>query len=291
MNLPLEVAIERYNLLREEVQARSQTQWMEAVELCRAVPTEIDVAVVWKHGRDKPCWSNIKVEIGRRIASDLTRSQDFESHELIASDAWDIKMHERSWRWKSNSNFEVRGASARRFLEGLQRGGLASFLWRLYAIRQLALSLCREDGTLGMVNALAAAGYRLPASDVHPWAKKFSKLAGMGWGATTADHMLTDLGLSVKPDIHLRRSAVRMGLFAPDVPSDLTDEEIEQIATVLDPRIVRAIVDLSAHVPPTAYSTARSALREMDKVLMEWSRQNLLRPLPDSVTFGHAPFQ
>lgn len=279
MNLPLQIAIERYNLLRDEVRARSPTQWNEVVELCRAVPTEIDVAVVWKHGRDKPCWSNIKVDIGRRIASDLTLSRDFESHEVIARDAWDIKMHARGQHWKSNSNFDVRGVSARTFLAGLQRGGLASFLWRLHAIRELALSLCREDGTLGMVNALVAAGYRLPASDVHPWAKKFSKLAGMGWGATTADHMLTDLGLSVKPDIHLRRSAVRMGLFAPDVPSHLTDEEIEQIATVLDPRIVRAIVELSAHVPPTAYPMARSALREMDKVLMEWSRQSLLRPL------------
>ena len=279
MNLPLRAAIERYNLVRDEVQAHAPTQWIEVGSLCRDVPTAIDVAAVWAHGRDKPCWSHIKVEAGRRIASDLTLTPDFESHQVIASDAWDIKMIARGRDWKSNSNFDVRGASAQTFVTRLQRGGLASYRWRLFAIRELALSLCREDGALGMVNVLGAAGHRLPARDIHPWAKRFAKVAGMGWGATTVDHMLTDLGLSVKPDIHLRRSAVRMGLFSPDVPSNLPDQEIEGLTSALDPRAVEAIVELSEHIAPTAYPAAGSALREIDKVLMEWSRQGLLRPL------------
>lgn len=279
MNLPLRVAIERYQLVRDEVRARAPTQWIEVASLCRDLPTVIDVAAVWKHGRDKPCWSNIKVEVGRRIASDLTLTPDFESHQVIASDAWEIKMLARGRDWKSNSNFDVRGASAQTFLSRLQQGGLASYRWRLFAIRELALSLCRDDGALRMVNALGAAGRRLPARDIHPWAKRFAKLAGMGWGATTVDHMLTDLGLSIKPDIHLRRSAVRMGLFSPDIPSNLPVEEIEELASALDPRAVEVIVDLSGHITPTAHPEAGSALREMDKVLMEWSRQGLIRPL------------
>ena len=279
MPLPIEIAVARYNLVRDEVRERAPDEWDVVIRLCRDVPQKVDVDAFWRHGKDKPCWSNIRVEVGVRIASDLTLSQDFESYERIAGNDWAIEMREKGRRWRLNTNFDMVGEAARQVIDGLKRGGLASFIWRLYAIRQFALSLSQEEGTLPMVRALVDRPDRLRANEVYPWATQFARLAGTGWGATTVSHMLTDLGLSVKPDLQLRRSAVRMGLLSPEVSSELPVEEIDRRAVELDPMVVRAVMELSEHVLPTAVPTARSSLREIDKVLMEWSRQGLLRPL------------
>jgi hypothetical protein len=278
MTIDLSVAIQRYTLVREEIRSRFPLVWDKVVELSRDVPNTIDSSVFWTHGRDKPCWSNITVAVGSRIAEDLHRSPAFQAHETIASEAWDLVMLERGPRWKANSNFEVRGPAAQEFVNGLTRGGLSSYLWRLYAIRGLATSLCRDDGVRQMVDGLVQDGGRLVADDVEAWSIEFARRAGMGWGYTTVNHMLTDLGQAAKNDLHLRRTVIRMGMF-PGIQSDLADEEIKKLAPKIDHEIVRIVIRLSEHIAPTSYPAARSSLREMDKVLMEWSRQGLARPL------------
>lgn len=278
-----DMALGQYIKVRDELRQHAPDSWNEVVRLCKQLPEQIDVAAVWTYGKDKPCWSNIRESVGNRIANDLNLSQDFESHTTIASSAWEITMRETGRSWKSNSNFDVRGDSANVYVSQLVRGGFASYKWRLYAIRQFAQSLSRDDGCLPMVRALISrldCGKRLEGEGIYPWSKQFAQLAGRGWGATTVNHMLTDLGLSVKPDLHLRRSAVRMGLLGPDVPRDLTDDEIKKRAREFDPKAVSALVHLAKSVLPTATPEYQgSVLREMDKVLMEWSKKNLCRPL------------
>ena len=142
-DVPLSAAICRYEMVRDEVRHRCPLVWDEVVSLCRAVPDEINALTVWTTGRDKPCWSNIRVQVGKRIAEDLTRSTDFDRPSTIAGDEWLVVMRDEqaSPRWRRNDNFELRGRSAVAFMGKLQRGGLASYVWRLYAIRNFAIFL------------------------------------------------------------------------------------------------------------------------------------------------------
>lgn len=267
-------AVARYQVVRDELIARSPSAWSEVVDLCAQVPAQITADSFWQYGKDKPCWSNIKVAMGRRIADDLDLSRDFTSHRKIASPAWEVQMIEAGPSWKKSTNFRMAGASARQFMEKLEPGGLKSYRWRLYAIRQFAQALTGGPA-LDMVHGLIRDRFDFGPAGIHAWASRFAKLAGHGWGATTVQHLLTDLGLGVKPDLHLRRSAVRMGLLAPSVPRDLAYAEVDARARELDPLAVDAIMAMAPHVQSTANPGSASPLREIDKVLMEWSRQEI----------------
>lgn len=284
MKISREEAVCRYNMIRDEVRSRCPEQWEIVVALCKAVPAQIDANSVWRFGRNKPCYSNIKVKIGERVAQDIGLSQDFEDWKRIASDDWAITLKERGPRWKRNSNFTIEGHAAKNFVSMLQRGGLRSYLWRLYCIRELALALQHESVEPCIKNLIECNDVHggLPFDKIEQWTRQFSRLAGLGWGHTTAYHMLTDLGASVKPDIWLTTSVIRMGLLAPTQPSDLPEGELRDI--IRDPNVqhltAKRAMELSTWISPTACpDNPRSAMREVDKVLMEWSRQRLARPL------------
>ena len=285
MPLPIQEALNRYDFAREKLRKHSPNAWGEVIKLCNALPEQIDLQAFWFHGKDKPCWSNIRINVGNRISADLIGVQDFDFYETIASDAWSVSMLNAGRKWKANSNFKIVGESVRTYMNGLEPGGLCSYKWRLYAIREFASSLCREDGCLPMIQSLVErvnAMNGLNPDEIYPWAKRFSTLVGRGWGATTVNHMLTDLGLSVKPDLHLRRSVVRLGLLGQRVPSDLPEIDINRRETELSPMVVNALVHLSREIQPMASpDKPTSVLREIDKVLMECSRLNLLQAWRD----------
>lgn len=276
MKIPSTTAVARYQIIRDELREKFPKQWDSVVDLCSKLPLRIDVGSVWMHGRDKPCWSNIKVTSGEKIAADLKKCDDFESFEIIASDAWEINMLERGSHWKRNDNFELKGESVRRFVDNLPKGGLSSYLWRLYAIRNLAIALTRNENVRAMIADLGREGVCHELYEWEEWSKDFSRQVGMGWGYITAYHMLTDLGLTPKPDIWLSLSAVRMGLLEPDVPSDSDMKALRNF----EHQAVRSVIALSGLIEPAAFpQDKKSALREVDKVLMEWGRQGLSRPM------------
>ena len=270
------VAIKRYETVRDELRVRFPEQWNAVVSLCSSIPKRIDSDTVWHYGRDKPCLSNIKVKMGERIAADIRITPDFNSYKTIASNDWEIVMKERGPSWRKNSNFELRGSAVQSFVLRLSPGGLASYLWRLYAIRNLALALENNTLIIAMVNALALNQGQLDFDEWEKWSINFSNGVGMGWGAITAYHMLTDLGLTPKPDIWLTLSTVRMGLLEPEARSDLPREHFRRF----EHAAVRVVIELSKFITPTAFADdPHSALREVDKVMMEWGRQGLARPM------------
>ncbi|WP_348945171.1 hypothetical protein ABHF33_00765 [Chitinibacter sp. FCG-7] len=272
----MKAIIQSYYAVRDEVRQKSPEMWNEVIELCESVPTEITMAHVWQFGRDKPCWSNITVGIGARIAADINTSPDFDDFEVIASDDWEIIMKTSGSQWKANSNFELRGGAVKNFIKQLPKGGASSYLWKLYAIRNLALALKSNQNVKDMLDQLSTQG-GIRSGELKKWTKSFSKQIGMGWGVVTVYHMLTDLGLTPKPDLHLKNSAIRMGLLAPNISSDYLEEHFSDVD---EHEIVLAVLALSQHVTPAACPhKPQSALREVDKVLMEWSRQKLCRPL------------
>lgn len=280
MEMLREEVVRRYNMIRDELKSKFPEQWEVVVALCKALPERIDANAVWRFGRDKPCYSNIRVPIGERVAQDIGRSKDFDHWQKIASEDWAITMLESGRRWKRNSNFKIEGYAAKNFVSILERGGLSSYLWRLYCIRELALALKRgriEPCVQTLVKYVETYG-ELPTDQVKQWTRQFGRLAGLGWGHTTAYHMLTDLGVSVKPDIHLTKSVVRMGLLAPALPSDTREDKLRD--TNVQHLAAKRAMELSKWITPTAYiANPRSAMREVDKVLMEWSRHGLACPL------------
>ena len=185
-------------------------------------------------------------------------------------------MLERGHQWKRNDNFELKGESARVFVNSLPKGGLSSYLWRLFAIRNLAIALARNENIKAMIAELGRQRVGYEINGWEKWSKDFSRQVGMGWGYITAYHMLTDLGLTPKPDIWLSLSAVRMGLLEPDVRSDSDMKSLRNH----EHQAVRSVIALSRLIEPTAFPHNKdSALREVDKVLMEWGRQGLSRPM------------
>ena len=90
---------------------------------------------------------------------------------------------------------------------------------------------------------------------------------GRGWGPITVMHMLTDLGLAVKPDLHLVRAVHRLGLLT-DIKENGVPSEKDAI------RISTAVAKLADQF--VGGSATPADLRYLDKVLMESSRQKLL---------------
>jgi hypothetical protein len=78
--------------IRKQLQSHRPDAWAKMVDFCRKVPSPIDHDVLWHSGKDKPCHSDIRVEIGERIASDLDCSDDFAFFETVASDSLVIDM-------------------------------------------------------------------------------------------------------------------------------------------------------------------------------------------------------
>jgi len=280
MDQYLKSVLAKYLAVRDQLKYEKPDEWLQVIELCKKVPMMIDRQALWMSGRDKPCWSNITVAGGARIAQDLGMSPDFSSFEKIASDSWKIV---KTGKGRGNSNFEFIGEAAKRFLESLNRGGLSSYQWKLFSIRELALALNDKDGKIeGLVHTLVSKNI-LSLEEIEPWTKAFAKCAGFGWGYITANHMVADLGVSIKPDIHVRRSGVRLGMVA-DASPFLTDKQIDALPDKVDFEIVRTAIQLPKFIEPIALEGAtmefknKVALREMDKVLMEWSRQGLSKP-------------
>jgi len=285
MDQDLVKTLDKYLLIRDELKNNRTDAWVEVVELCDKVSAKsLDLQTIWISGRDKPCWSNITIAGGERIASDLKKSTDFDSFDKIASEDWMITKNGRGPSWNSSSNFDIDGQTVKKFIDELNSGGFKSYIWKLYSIRQLALALSDSQNKIHtLINDLISKQF-IGYESIGPWTKKFEKYAGFGWGYITTNHMLADLGLSIKPDLHVRRSGVKLGMTI-NTPTALSDEEIEALPAKIDFEIVCCALRLSEHVEPIAKQGAagayknKIALREMDKALMEWSRQGLSRAL------------
>ena len=82
-----------------------------------------------------------------------------------------------------------------------------------------------------MVKDLEQRNGQLALNEWAQWSEKFANGVGMGWGFITAYHMLTDLGLTPKPDMWLTLSALRMGLLEPEAHSDSSAKDLKTSST------------------------------------------------------------
>lgn len=269
----------------------NQKVWTEAQELIALVPERVDLQSIWLAGRTKPCYSNIKVEQGTALHNQIATHHEFSESAHIASDDWSIAYtatKDQGKNWKANVRYQTgMGAKAKQFVDSLKMTGLANRLWKLYAIRQFSLAVnsisetpdCNLPDSSKQAGNLVAQLIALPNEDSLPeknWASDFARCVGRGWGPITAQHMLTDLGLSIKPDIHLCRAVVKLGWLESASNGRyhalMSDKEIGPITPELAGLVTNSIIAMTERIASETNQSIRKARRELDFVLMEWNR-------------------
>ena len=250
---------EHLDLLRTwEQTLRERGALSDADQLRDAVldPNLADAESCWEVMWSKPLYANTRVDIGERkriaIAPQMAGSWQF----IGADDERFVITHQGGRN--AAENFSIHGVLAHNL-----RTTHKIAAHRLFAIQGAAIFLRRLADRAG-VNAPFASVAQEPLAKVVP---ELRQQLGREWGPITVLHMLTDLGLAVKPDLHLVRTVRRLGLLPGLDEMKVPNEEIAI-------RINEAVAQLA-----TDYggSSSRAAnLRYMDKLLMEVSRQGLL---------------
>ena len=266
-----------YEFIRAELVSHNPNFDTEISDLCNKLPPNIDKEAIWSAGRDKPCFSNIKVQSGEKMAKQLSECNSFNDYKIIASEDWKISAAEN--RDKKKTSYNLEGKRVIEFCDSLE-GGLNSYIWKLFCICEFAKLLnddnCYINQLIDMGNDALLKEKLIPIKKIKDWVKNFNKSSPFGWGAVTSYHMLTDLGLAVKPDIHLVRSICRLGLLQGFSPY-LSSEELK-LNKKAEEKAVEVAINLAKVIAEYKKIKIRSSLREVDKVLMEWSRCGLARP-------------
>lgn len=222
-----------------------------------------DVEECWRQIWNKPLYANTKVAIGERYEEKLSS---------IMPGAWRFIGLDRE---RFLITHQGKGSSAENFAESgsiIQQirnvSGVAAK--RLFAIQGGAAflrELVAENGESAPLSPYAADDLDKMLEKLQNIISDFRPRLGRGWGHITVMHMLTDFGLSVKPDIHLVKTVRRLGIV-----EGLRD------ATLPNEREAIAIVTAIAHLVQAVYGDEASfaKLRYTDKMLMDASREGLL---------------
>jgi hypothetical protein len=208
---------------------------------------------IWGLLWDKPLYANARVSVATRWVESV-RADMQGAWQFMGADPAVFRILHKKPGIKRDS-FEVQGALAQD-LVAKQRIALH----RLHRIQGAAIALRAR-----------AAHRELPFDDLvgKPLRDNIATLQrefGTGWGVITVLHALTDMGLAVKPDLHLvnTMSALELttGLSRQKVP-DINDS-------------IRINEDVRTLLRATGRAETPFELRYTDKVLMEISRLGLL---------------
>ena len=223
---------------------------------------------VWTKLWDKPLYANVRVETAERWANSIKKAMEKEgSWRTWGERPGEFDIHKRKPGSKRDC-FRVRGKAARSFLDRCtldpnnldgEAAPCTIPLHRLYAIQEAAKFLCRRSGEQPgrppFVDLPGAVKDRSLSEVVLELRDEF----GWGWGTVTVLHALTDMGLAVKPDLHLTNTVQHLGLHSRD-PLEIN----EYVRTLLSGLGTGWQPDISNN------------LRYVDKVLMEISRQGII---------------
>lgn len=220
-------------------------------------PREADAEQIWSVLWDKPLYANARVATADRWVAAL-RDDMTGAWRRWGADSRLFRI-ERVGPGIRRNAFSVEGAEAR----------------DLVSRRRVALHrLRRIQGAAGALRARAAMSPRpfadLAAADLEEIVPRLAAELGEGWGPITILHALTDMGLAVKPDLHLVRAVVALGLCAPPA-----NGRAPSLSEALE--INRAVHALLSQLDGTV---SPAGLRRLDKLLMELSLRGAL-PCPD----------
>lgn len=245
------VSVARSRVVAWRDMLRSTPALAEAERLRDTVlnPATASVEEVWRALWDKPLYAYTRVEVAERGIAALEPWMPGAWEHIGRDPAVLLISHER------RSGKDIYNGEGR--LLAHARANPLIGLHRLYRIQSGAAVLRDWVRRHGDTPARHLSGMALRI--LVPQLK--SEL-GRGWGHITVLHLLTDLGLAVKPDLHLARAVRELGLCDPKVG------RVPSLSQAI--RINEAVAALAG-----AFGESPQALRYTDKVLMEASRQRL----------------
>lgn len=251
-----QAAHERFLCLQSRLATLHPDAVREATALASSTvdPRTADAEAIWRVLWDKPLFANARVAVAGRWVAGI---------EAEMQGAW------RTWG-ADPGVFNIR-----RVRPGVKRecfevqGALA-----LGFVARHRIALHRLHRIQGAAAALRVRG----APNPHPFADLVGKPLsvvipalqrefGSGWGVVTVLHALTDMGLAVKPDLHLVTTMRFLKL-----SEGISDRKVPDLRDAV--RInegVRALLSALGR-PDTSFE-----LRFIDKVLMDLSHRGMLR--------------
>jgi|LSQX01.2.fsa_nt_gb hypothetical protein len=210
-----------------------------------------DINQVWSVLWNKPLFSNARVEVAGKWCDVLGPFM------IDAWDQWgkpDVFLITKIGPGIARSSFSVAGELA----DSVIQTGVP--LHRLYAIQGAAIAT-RKRSDIG----------RAPYSDIavlglEETVPALRREFGFGWGPITVLHFLTDLGVAIKPDLHLKKTVffLRYGRLPSGDSVPGYDESI-----AINKDVSRLLSELG-------WGNTPCKLRYLDKILMEVSRCGII---------------
>ena len=211
---------------------------------------------IWRVLWDKPLFANARVEVAKRWVAEIEQEM-VGAWKVLGADPAVFNIRQVRPGVKREC-FEVEGALAREFVRQHRVA-----LHRLYRIQGAAVAL--RARAVRNAHPFADIVGRTLSETIPALQSEF----GPGWGVITVLHALTDMGLAVKPDLHLvdtmRKLKPSHGLADRKVP-DFRDA-------------VQINKDVRQLLAAIGRSDNPSDLRYIDKVLMDLSHRNVLSEL------------
>lgn len=211
---------------------------------------------IWRVLWDKPLFANARVEVAKRWVAEIEQEM-VGAWKVLGADPAVFNIRQVRPGVKREC-FEVEGALAREFV--LQH---RVALHRLYRIQGAAVAL--RARAVRNAHPFADIVGRALSETIPALQSEF----GPGWGVITVLHALTDMGLAVKPDLHLVNTMRKLKL-----SNGLADRKVPDFHDAL--QISKDVRQLLAAI---GRSDDPSDLRYIDKVLMDLSHRNVLSEL------------
>jgi hypothetical protein len=248
----------KFKLLERKLEKCFPHSIVEAKKLASNVvdPRTASPTVIWRIIWSKPLFANTKIEIGDASVKRL---------KPYMKQAW------KDWGDK-NGNFLIEkngvGTATESFIAQTNlaqkiRAKTGIAMHRLFAIQGAAQAL-RERVSQ---NHLKSRPYKdLIGSDIGLIVPKLKSEMGPGWGHITVLHLLTEMGLACKPDLHLVRAVRYLGMTL-----DFTDRKVPNLidAIKINHRVSELVKILYGEVTPENF-------RYVDKILMDISRRGII---------------
>lgn len=217
-------------------------------------PLSNDADDIWPTLWTKPLFANTRVQTANQWIDRLEKLNSMPKSWFIWGQSKQSFLIERTGKGISRSSFQIHGLLAEKTAE---KSKIA--LHRLFAIQGGAMALRSRNEAR-----------EFPFSDLANDSldnniRKLKNEFGFGWGHVTILHFLTDLGLAVKPDLHLVNTLIALGYSGRNDKVPNVKEALKMNAFVRD-----LLVEDEFQFTP-------AGLRKMDKILMEISRQGLLK--------------
>ena len=250
-----DIPLDRFLELHDQLAEQHPKSINEARHLARKTvdPASASETKIWRILWDKPLFANARVKTAERWVDSIEAEMD---------DSWEI------WGKDPNVfNIDYSGSGNSRDCFKFQGGAALDFesrhtipRHRLYAIQGAAKAL-RSRSRQGRPPFAD-----LPGESLSKIVRDLGDEFGWGWGDITVLHALTDMGLAVKPDLHLTNTMRHLDLDSRD-PLEIN----EHVGKLLDALEESGRTDIPNEV------------RYVDKVLMEISRQGIIETSSDQM--------